>query len=258
MKENLKVALVQFNQVWEDKQANFKFLDKLIQESVLTPTDLIIFPEMFHTGFSMNPSGLAETMDGEGIQWLKEKAKEYSAATVASVIIKEGKKFVNRGVFIEPNGIIHQYDKRKLFSLSRENNYFEAGNQPLIIEYKGWKIRLQICYDLRFPEMAENKVENGKFWYDLLINIANWPQKRIFHWKTLLQARAIENQVFVIGVNRVGKNNKGLYYSGDSAIINPDGTTIQSCSDQETVINDELDYSILESTRNLLPFLNDR
>lgn len=257
MKEFLKVSLIQCGQLWEDKVANLTHYDKLLEE-VQQTTDLIIFPEMFQTGFTMNAEILAETMDGKSMQWLQSKAKKHNAAIVASLIIKENQKFVNRMVFVQEDGTIQHYDKRKLFTFSKEEQYYQAGNKKVIIEYKGWNILLQICYDLRFPELQRNKVENGHYDYDVMINVANWPQKRSLHWRTLLQARAIENQAYVIGVNRVGEGFKGLAYAGESSIITPLGIIEKCVALKECVINDEVEAKALQEARRMIPFLKDQ
>lgn len=255
--QDLKVSLIQCNQIWEDKRGNLDYFEELLN-NVQTPVDIVIFPEMFQTGYTMNVKEMAETMEGESIIWLKNKAKEYNCAITASLIIQEDGNYYNRMVFVQENGLIQQYDKRKLFTFSNEEKHFTPGDKRNIVEYKGWKIFLQVCYDLRFPEMSKNKVENGQYDYDLLINVGNWPEKRILHWKTLLQARAIENQSYFIGVNRVGENHKGLKYSGDSSIIAGDGTIINRITEEEQVINNTLSYDTLKETRKNLPFLKDR
>lgn len=257
MKERLKVSLVQCSQREENKTFNLAHFDDLL-EKVQTPTDLIVFPEMFQTGFGMNTEKLAETMKGKSVQWLCEKARKYNAAVVASLMIVEEGKCFNRMVFVFPDGTVSHYDKRKLFTFSREEHYFHPGNEKVIVEYKGWKILLQVCYDLRFPEIQRNKVDKGNYDYDLMINVANWPEQRITHWKTLLQARAIENQAYVIGVNRVGKAVNKLNYTGDSMVVSPLGNVQKTKAFEEGVINDEIEAKILKETREKLPFLKDQ
>lgn len=257
MKDGLKVSLIQCRQVEEDKAFNLAHFDDLL-EKVQTPTDLIVFPEMFQTGFGMNTEKLAETMKGKSVQWLCEKARKYNAAVVASLMIVEEGKCFNRMVFVFPDGTVSHYDKRKLFTFSREELYFHPGNEKVIVEYKGWKILLQVCYDLRFPEIQRNKVDKGNYDYDLMINVANWPEQRITHWKTLLQARAIENQAYVIGVNRVGKAVNKLNYTGDSMVVSPLGNVQKTKAFEEGVINDEIEAKILKETREKLPFLKDQ
>lgn len=254
--QNLTVGLVQANQVWEDKNANFENYTRLISNSV--PVDLLVLPEMFSTGFSMQPKKLAEPFfTSESIAWLRNIANENSCAISTSLIIEENGNYHNRMVFIEPNGLLKYYDKRQLFTLAKEDKHYTAGKKSQTIQYKGWKLNLQVCYDLRFPENCRNKVEHEQFNYDALIYVANWPAKRKEHWKTLLKARAIENQCYLIGVNRVGTDGKGFEYSGDSALINPLGEVI-STSNREELIRTTLVASELTEIRETIPFLKDR
>lgn len=254
--QNLKISLVQTHQFWEDKSKNLAHFDAHLQE-VQKGVDLIVFPEMFHTGFSMNARILAEEMDGQGVSWLQQTAKRFNAACVASLIIKVENCFFNRQVFIHPTGVVEYYDKRQLFGLAKEEETFTPGSKKKIVSFRGWNILLQVCYDLRFPEIQRNSVVNDRFEYDMLINVANWPEKRNHHWKTLIQARAIENQCYVLAVNRVGEGN-GLTYSGDSALVNPLGEAIEQASHQEKVINAVVDSQFLADIRHKMPFLKDR
>lgn len=254
--QDLRVALVQTDQVWEDKQANFKNYERLLAP---IETDLILLPEMFQTGFSMNVSALGEEFEtSESIIWLKTIAKQKNSAIYTSLIISEKEKYYNQGVFIFPNGDIKRYNKRKLFSLAGENNHFSPGNTETIVSYKGWKFQLQICYDLRFPEIIRNRIEEGSPAYDVILYVANWPEKRSTHWKTLLAARAIENQSFVLGVNRTGVDANSLNYSGDSSVINLLGDVEQRQTNLEHVLESELKVNHLQFIRKKLPFLHDR
>jgi predicted amidohydrolase len=255
--QDLKVSLVQANQIWEDKQANLKNFSRLIEE--INETDFIILPEMFHTSFSMNAENFAEKMDDSiGINWLKEKAKEKNAAFYTSLIIEENNHYYNRGVFVYPSGEIKTYDKRKSFGLAGEDRVFTAGNSKTIVEYRDWKIQLQICYDLRFPEIARNSLdEEGNPLYDILVYVANWPEKRKVHWETLLAARAIENQCYTIGLNRVGEDGKGLIYSGDSSICDALGTVEKLNPHNQEVKTIVMSKLTLEKIRKELPFLKD-
>lgn len=255
--QDLKVTLVQANQVWENKIMNFENYGRLLNG--IGPTDLIILPEMFHTSFSMNAESLNEKMeDSIGIEWLKNVAIKHQCAIYTSLIIKENNQFYNRGVFIYPDLKIVHYDKRKTFSLAGESDIFSSGAKPTIIEYKGWKVNLQICYDLRFPEVSLNKLdENGIPAYDLCIYVANWPEKRITHWNALLPARAIENQAYVVGVNRYGEDMNGLFYSGNSQVCSPLGD-IEIELNNESVLTNILSFEQLLSVRLSLPFLKDR
>jgi omega-amidase len=254
---NLKVSLVQTQQFWEDKQANYGHLDQVLSQ--VGETDLIVLPEMFNTGFSMKPALFAEEMsNSEALAWLKVNAINKDCAIYTSFMVKENNHFFNRGIFMLPSGEYYQYDKRQLFSLAGEDDVFSAGNEKVVIAYKGWNILLQICYDLRFPEIQRNKLDSSlKPDYDLLLTVANWPKSRSSHWKTLLIARAIENQCYVVGVNRVGTDGKGLVYSGDSVAIDALGN-IEGCEEgAEKIISTLLSKKKLTTIRNLIPFLKD-
>lgn len=256
--QDLKVVIVQADQKWEDKKGNFANYTSLL--SAIKETDLIVLPEMFHTGFSMNVEKLGEKFEeSEGINWLKKLADDRKAAVYTSLIIQDKNEYYNRGVFVYPNGNLEYYDKRKSFCLAGEDKYFSAGNNRTIVEYKGWKIQLQICYDLRFPEIARNEIDtNGDAIYDVLIYVANWPERRSLHWKSLLQARAIENQCYVIGVNRCGQDGSNLSYSGDSSIISPLGEKLIEINFNELISEKVLAYKELINTRKALPFLKDK
>ena len=215
---------------------------------------------MFNTGFSMNVDHLAEEMnDSLGLSWLRDWASKKNAAFYTSLIIKDGKHFYNRGVFVFPSGEVEYYDKRKSFGMADEPLFFTAGKKAKIVEYLGWKINLQICYDLRFPVISLNKISvNGRPNYDLMIYVANWPEKRNSHWKALLVSRAIENQSFVIGVNRVGIDQKKLSYSGDSMMCDANGEIIISNNNEEKVITKTINIESLKQLRARLPFLKDQ
>lgn len=249
--------MVQADQVWENKQANLSHYEHLLKD--VSGVDLILLPEMFHTGFSMNAENLAETMDGSTIQWLKELARIKGGAVYTSLIIKDGGSFYNRGVFVQPDGKIYQYNKRKTFGLAGEDKIYSSGTEEIIVDFRGCKFQLQICYDLRFPEIVRNRLDtNGLPAYDVILYVANWPQRRNVHWKTLLQARAIENQCYVIGVNRVGEDGKGLIYSGDSVCVDALGDPVWCDAGVEQVKIVTLSISALNEVRNGLPFLRDR
>ena len=256
--QDLSVALVQTNQYWESKEDNFSHFEQLLKD--VKTVDLILLPEMFHTAFSMNAILLSETMDSSiGIDWLKKIAREKNAAIYTSLVIKDQGNFFNRGVFIEPNGKLSIYDKRKTFGLAGEDKIFASGKKETIVTYNGWKIQLQICYDLRFPEIVRNRIEHdNQPAYDVILYVANWPQKRSIHWKSLLQARAIENQCYVIGVNRIGKDNNGLNYSGDSVCVDMLGEETGCKSEIEEVKIVTISKASLDSTRKMLPFLKDK
>ncbi|MEL6942079.1 MAG: amidohydrolase [Bacteroidota bacterium] len=248
----MNITLIQTTLAWEDVDANLVLLAKQLT-SITAQTDLILLPEMFTTGFSMNAQQLAETMDGRTIDWMQKQAKKYDAVVAGSFIVKEKEKFYNRLIWMYPNGEYKQYDKRHLFTMAEEHLTYEAGKEKLIVEWKGWKICPLICYDLRFPVWSRN-VEN----YDLLIYLANWPATRSFHWKTLLQARAIENQSFIVGLNCVGKDGNGYYYTGDSCIISPAGEWLFQAADRKVVHTQNISRSDLDTLRKKLPFLKDQ
>jgi len=246
----INVTLIQSDIIWEDRILNLKkYQEKLNQ---IESTDLIILPEMFTTGFSMSPKGISESMNGETIQWMKANASKMNSAICGSIIIEEDGKYFNRFIWVSPDGSIHHYDKRHLFSFAGENKNYTPGDEKIIIEYKGWKICPLICYDLRFPVWSRNSED-----YDLLIYVANWPDKRKSAWKSLLTARAIENQCYVIGVNRVGEDSKN-YYSGDSSLINALGETLYTNSHIEEMYSTTISKYDLNKVRTQLPFLNDK
>jgi predicted amidohydrolase len=215
---------------------------------------------MFHTGFSMNVGELAEDWeDSDGLTFLKNWANKLGSTIYTSLIIKEESNYYNRGVFVYPNGDVVKYDKRKSFGLGGEDKFYTAGNDEVIVELKGWKINLQICYDLRFPELVRNRILQESPAYDIILYVANWPKKRISHWLALLHARAIENQCFVIGVNRQGIDGNNLEYSGDSIVFDALGERKKSAQDSgNQVISVLLNREDLNAIRSNLPFLKDR
>jgi predicted amidohydrolase len=247
--ENLKVTIIQPDIIWENPRENLINCSKIIASA--RKTDLVILPEMFTTGFSMESEKLKETMEGTSVQWMKETATDKNIAIIGSLIIEEKGKIFNRIVCAFPDGSVFSYDKRHLFAMGQEHLHYSSGQQKLIIEYKGWKICPLICYDLRFPVWSRN-TEN----YDLLIYVANWPAARSHVWKSLLVARAIENQSYCIGVNRSGIDGYGIRYSGDSAIIDARGAAT-FLGEQPDVKTFELDYNELYSFRKVFPVLND-
>ena len=257
--QDLRVAIVQANQAWENKNANLKHFENLLESVNKDQVDLIVLPEMFHTGFSMSSLKLAEEMENSlGLKWLSNLALSKNVALYTSLIIKEENSFFNRGVFIYPDGKIATYDKRKLFTLANEDKHYTAGHENVVADFKGWKIQLQICYDLRFPEISRNQIDSsGTPLYDLLIYVANWPEKRSHHWKSLLLARAIENQCYVVGVNRVGADGNGLNYSGDSQCIDPLGAIYPCDPNTEQLFFVTLSIENLSQVRLSLPFLMD-
>ena len=247
----MKVALIQTELSWENPNENKALLQEKIN-AISQYVDLIVLPEMFTSGFTMNPKNVAQTMQGEAISWLKETAKAKNCAITGSLVIEENGNYYNRLVFVFPNGKIQYYDKRHLFTLAGEDKEYTAGNEKLIVNYKGFKICPLICYDLRFPVFSRNVEE-----YDLLIYVANWPKVRINAWDILLKARAVENMSYVIGVNRVGSDNNNLEYVGHSQAIDYLGNYLQEPQEMEGVFILKMDKEKLLETRIKLAFLND-
>lgn len=249
----LKIALVQADLVWEDAARNRAKFEQLLSQ-VSPEADIIVLPEMFTTGFSMNPQPLAETMDGQTVQWMQEQARKKRAVVTGSVIIEEGgTRYYNRLIWATPDGELKHYDKRHLFTLAGEQHSYTAGEAQLLINYKGWKIMPLICYDLRFPVWSRNQ-----FQYDLLLYVANFPDKRGFAWRHLLQARAIENQTYTIGLNRVGTDGNGIYYAGDSMLVNYDGRIHTHLAPREMVQEVVIRKEPQDTFRQKLAFLPDQ
>ncbi len=230
--QDLKVTVFQSDLVWEDAQKNLENFSRKFDLLDEKP-DLIVLPEMFNTGFAVEPEDVAETISGPTMQWLREKASELDCVVAGSLIIYDNGDFFNRFVWMQPDGFFHTYDKRHLFRMGGEHNKFTGGDKPIVIPFKGWKIRPLICYDLRFPVWSKNNYTNGCHDYDLLIYVANWPASRVDVWKTLLKARAIENQALVIGVNRIGKDGNDLDHCGPSQVINERGEVISQVAENE-------------------------
>jgi omega-amidase len=248
----MKISLVQFDIIWENRNANLEKLDNLLLP-LKGSTDIIILPEMYTTGFSVNPESISEEPGAETCLWMKKKAREGSFAICGSYIINEGENFFNRFIFISPDGKSWRYDKRHLFSLSGENRTFTPGIERIVFEYGGLRICPMICYDLRFPVWSRNKNE-----YDLLIYVSNWPYSRQFAWNTLVRARAIENQCFVAAVNRIGRDGNNTEYRGESALIGFAGRTIIAADEiSEGVITGSISLQELSAFRDKYPFLDD-
>nr|WP_321521839.1 amidohydrolase [uncultured Macellibacteroides sp.] len=230
MAENLRVSMVQSHIIWEDRNENLGYYGELLRR-ISGKTDLAVLPETFSTGFTMNVEPLADEADGITVNTIKKWAADYKMAVAGSFIAKDNGKYYNRAFFITPEGDSLFYDKRHLFQMGDEDQYFTAGDKRLVVSYRGWNICLLVCYDLRFPVWSRN-VNNE---YDLLIYCANWPEARKKVWKILLQARAIENMSYVCGVNRVGIDGKGFTYRGDSLIISPKGKKLADAGKREEV-----------------------
>jgi len=248
----LNITLIQPDIVWEDKVANLQQYEDSIA-NITSARQVIILPEMFSTGFSMSPERLAEPMDGRSVRWMADMAVKYRCILTGSLIIEEDGKYYNRLLWVQPDGQIGYYDKRHLFAYAKENEHYTAGDKRFIAQVNGWRICLNVCYDLRFPAWARNQGDD----YDLLVYVANWPERRSVAWKTLLQARAIENMCYVAGVNRVGTDANGHNYNGESSIFGPLGETLWQHPHSAAVHTVTLDKEHLLKTRADLPFLND-
>ena len=246
----MKTALLQSNLIWENPAENRQIFEQKIN-AISETVDLIVLPEMFTSGFTMNPQLVAETMTGETIALLKSLAKAQNCAITGSLVIAENNNFYNRMVFVFPDQTIEYYDKKHLFTLAGEDKVYTAGTEKKIVNFRGFKICLQVCYDLRFPAFARNQ-EN----YDVLIYVANWPQTRINAWNILLKARAVENMCYVIGVNRIGVDGNNQTYSGDSQVIDYLGDNLVEPQSSEGIFYADLDKDIMLATRNQLPFLD--
>ncbi|MFM7022895.1 MAG: amidohydrolase [Flavobacteriales bacterium] len=252
MKKELNIALVQSNLAWENPEGNFAIFNAHLEK--INNADLIVLPEMFSTGFSMEPQRLAESMQDKTMQWLTQKAKEKNCVITGSFIAEEKGKYYNRLIWMRADGSFESYDKRHLFRMAGENNQYSEGKKRLIVELKGWKICPLICYDLRFPVWSRNVKQE----YDILLYIANWPAVRSHPWKSLLLARAIENQCYVLGLNRVGTDGKNLDYSGDSSIIDPLGKYVaEAVPGKEEIVTVTLNDELLEQCRKVFPVYMD-
>ena len=248
----MKIALFQTKLHWEDPKANRNLIQQYI-DSFQEEFDLLVLPEMFTSGFTMEPKKVSETMDGETVTFLKVMASEKNFAITGSLVIEEDGKFFNRMVFVHPNGTIEFYNKRHLFSLAGEEKVYEKGREKVIVSYKNWKICLQICYDLRFPAFARNLED-----YDLVIYVANWPKPRINAWNALLMARAIENMCYCVGVNIIGEDSNKLEYVGSSQGIDYLGNELLNAEANQGLFLVKINKDIMLETRKKFNFLNDR
>ena len=248
----MQVLLIQAPLVWEKPKLNRNYFEECIN-AISEKVDLIVLPEMFTTGFTMNPSAVAETMQGETVVWIQSLAKAKNCAITGSIVIEENGNFYNRMLFVFPSGEIQHYDKRHLFTLAGEEKVYTAGTQKLIVEYLGWKICPLVCYDLRFPVFSRNREE-----YDLLIYVASWPKVRTTAWDALLKARAIENVSYVVGVNRIGEDASGHNYVGHSQVVNCLGEYVVEPQESEAIVILTLDKSKLSEIRQKFAFLNDK
>jgi predicted amidohydrolase len=245
---DLRIALVQTELYWEDIDANLEMFSRKL-EDLPADTDLVVLPEMFTTGFTMNAAAVAQKMSDSAVDWLKLQAQRLSAAITGSLVIEDRGGVYNRLVWAAADGKIFTYDKRHLFRYAGEHEVYQPGNSRLIVSLGQWQVCPFICYDLRFPKWTRNL--NNQ--YDLAVFVANWPAPRALHWRRLLQARAIENQSYVIGVNRVGTDGKGLAYSGDSAVIDPLGHVLFERQGTPCVKCVTLSYTRLKTYREEFP-----
>jgi predicted amidohydrolase len=247
----LRIALVQMELAWEQEEENLSRAEELLTAN--PGADLYVLPEMFSTGFSMRPEQFAVSMDGQAVQRMKDWAARLDAAVAGSLMMRQKDGFVNRFLFVLPDGSLEYYDKKHLFSLGSEHRHYQPGNTQTIVEWRDWRIALYVCYDLRFPEWCRNRNDAH-----LALFTANWPDTRIKHWDILLPARAVENQLFVAGVNRVGLDGNGVAHSGHSALYDYSGITLCRAQDgEETVLTASLDPDALKLYRRQLPFLKD-
>ena len=250
MAESIKLALIQTSLLWEDPQSNRDHFDGLLSD--ISDADLIVLPEMFSTGFTMEPGNIPAEQGSETLAWMHEKATSMGSAITGSIIVAEDGLFYNRLYLVTPEGESYSYDKRHTFTLAGEDKVFARGKDRLIVSYKGFKICPMICYDLRFPVWSRNTED-----FDVLLYVANWPSPRVIAWDTLLRARAIENMVYTVGVNRIGTDRNGLSYPGHTAVYDCLGGTV-AISEEEGILYAELHRDHLEETRNKLKFLQDR
>tara|TARA_R110002072_G_scaffold7503_2_gene40772 strand:+ start:555689 stop:556477 length:789 start_codon:yes stop_codon:yes gene_type:complete len=252
--ENLKVTLIQTELHWEDAAANRTMFEEKIK-SLTAKTDLIVLPEMFTTGFTMNAAALAEPNGVDTLKWMQRLSLEKDCAITGSVIVEENGNYYNRLLFVSPEGLLGAYDKKHTFTLAGEHKTYSAGDKRLIVTYKGWRICPLVCYDLRFPVWARNTED-----YDLLLYVANWPKKRVAAWDALLKARAIENMSYCVGINRVGLDGNDHEYVGHSAAYDVLGAQISSKKDLENEFIETVTLSKehIATHRKHLQFLNDR
>lgn len=250
---DLQITYIQSDLHWEDPQANLEHFSQLLKE-VPAETDLVLLPETFNTAFPVEPKVFAETTDGPTMQWLQQKAQELNAVICGTFLLEIDGHYHNSLVWMRPDGNYELYHKRHTFTLGGENLPVEPGEKPLIVELNGWRIKPMVCYDIRFPVWSKNRYQDGRYEYDLGIYLANFPDSRMRVWDVLLQARAIENQAYYIGVNRVGDDPQEVHYSGHSQAISPKGKVVSEANaDTETVVSCVLDYEKLQNFREKFP-----
>lgn len=249
---SLKIALVQTDLYWKDKTANMAMLEERLM-NLASDVDLIILPEMFTTGFTMDAIEVAEPMNFTTTKWMKQMAAQTQALVTGSIVIEEKGNYYNRLLWVSPDGKVDFYDKRHLFRMAGEDAHYDMGKERKVFELKGWKIMPQICYDLRFPVWTRNRVQDDKLEYDLLFYVASWPSPRISAWDILLKARAVENLSYSIGVNRIGQDGNGIPYSGHSAAYNFKGETLGFSDSKEEILFIDLDLNSLSEYREKFP-----
>lgn len=250
--DKLNFTIIQPDIIWENKEANYQQYEHYLA-SIKEKKEVVLLPEMFNTGFSMQPEKLAEPMNGKAVQWMQQMAAAHKCILAGSVMIEEEGNYFNRLIWMLPNGQFYHYDKRHLFAYADEDKHYTAGDKRLIVSVNGWKICLTVCYDLRFPVWLRNQEEE----YDVLVVVANWPERRSFAWSSLLRARAIENMSYVLGVNRVGDDGNGIHYNGCSTAIEPLGSTLWENKNQALTHTLTLDKKELTEKRTQFPFLKD-
>lgn len=258
MKEHLRICGVQFDIAWEQPEENYKRIEAQLHDAI-TP-DVIVLPEMFTTGFSMAPERMAEgySADMATLNFMHDLAKKFGALVMGSVAVNDHGNFYNRLLCVYPDRTIIRYDKNHLFTFGNEHCHYTPGQESIIIEWQGWKIKPLICYDLRFPELARNRWEDDRAAYDVLVYVANWPAVRSFPWSTLLKARAIENQCYLVGINRVGEDGNQITHSGDSVILDARGGTLSDLQPGESgLIEAALTAQTLQDFRATFPVLRD-
>ncbi len=250
MNKDIDISIAQMDVAWHDPEANIAKLETWLSSE--PHGQMVVLPEMFNTGFTMAATEMAETMEGRTLQSLLRLSREHSCIIVGSLIITEEDRYYNRLVWVQPDGVVHTYDKRHLFSLTAEPQVFTPGQERIICSANGWRFLTQVCYDLRFPVWLRNRGD-----YDAIIVVASWPEVRIYAWEQLLIARAIENQCYVIGCTRVGTDPSGVAHSGHSMIVAPDGTVLQKLTNEEGMLHHTLNASKLQDFRKKFPFLED-
>jgi omega-amidase len=252
MYSDLRIALIQTDLYWKDSIANLAMFEEKIMGMVAS-VDLIVLPEMFTTGFTMEPEEVAEPMNFTTTRWMKQMAAQTQAVITGSIVIKDGGLFYNRLLWVEPNGKVQKYDKRHLFRMANEDQYYSMGKERAIFSCKGWKIFPQVCYDLRFPVWSRNQLRNGKLEYDLVFYVASWPSPRVSAWDILLQSRAVENLSYAIGVNRIGQDGNGVPYSGHSAAFDFKGDRLVYGGEVEGILQLVINYDELARFREKFP-----